>query len=142
MKISARTQYACLAMMELAARYGEGRPVQLRVIAEQHNIPSHFLVQILLQLKAAGFVSSSRGASGGYRLVRSPEKITLREIMAVIEGDEAGTEEQLAGGSRPTQVLCRAWCDARDARLASLDSVTLEELVEQTGPTADRMYYI
>ena len=72
MNISAKTQYACLAMMELAAHYGSGTPVQIGVIAERHGIPSRFLVQILLQFKGAGLVSSTRGASGGYQLIKHP----------------------------------------------------------------------
>ncbi len=62
MKLSAKTEYACLAVLELAARYGTGEPVRIRTIADEHGIPSRFLVQILLQLKGAGFVASTRGA--------------------------------------------------------------------------------
>ena len=70
MNISAKTEYACVAVLELALNYGSGQPLQVRRIAEAHGIPSRFLVQILLQLKAAGLVSSTRGASGGYQLLR------------------------------------------------------------------------
>src|SRR5215467_8368810 len=88
MKVSAKTEYACLAMLELAAHYGSNEPVRIRTIADEHGIPSRFLVQILLQLKGAGFVASTRGAAGGYQLVKPPEEITLGEVMAVIEGQE------------------------------------------------------
>ena len=66
MKVSAKTDYACLAMLELAAHYGSKEPLRIRTIADEHGIPSRFLVQILLQLKGAGFVASTRGAAGGY----------------------------------------------------------------------------
>ena len=66
--ISARTEYACIAMLDLARHSEQPRPVRIRDIAERHGIPSRFLVQILLQLKAAGLVQSIRGAGGGYRL--------------------------------------------------------------------------
>ena len=89
MKVSAKTEYACMAMLELAARYGSSEPVRIRTIADEHGIPSRFLVQILLQLKGAGFVASTRGASGGYQLVKKPEDISLGEVMAVIEGPES-----------------------------------------------------
>ena len=69
MKLSAKTEYACIAMLELAARYDTGEPIRIRTIADEHDIPSRFLVQILLQLKGAGLVNSTRGASGGYQLV-------------------------------------------------------------------------
>ena len=88
MKISAKTEYACIAVMELAAHYTpneDGEPVRIKAIAERHSVPPRFLVQILLQLKGAGIVSSTRGASGGYNLKRNPEQITLAEVMSIIE---------------------------------------------------------
>jgi Rrf2 family protein len=85
-RISAKTEYACIAMLELAAAHGAGEPVRIRTIADAHGIPSRFLVQILLQLKGAGYVTSTRGAAGGYQLAMSPERITLGEVMNVIDG--------------------------------------------------------
>ena len=64
MIVSAKTEYACIAVLELAARHGRGEPVRIRDIADAHGIPSRFLVQILLQLKTAGLVQSVRGAAG------------------------------------------------------------------------------
>ncbi len=63
--------------MELAANYGSGEPVRLRRISDQYGIPARFLVQILLQLKGAGIVASTRGAAGGYTLVRRPAALDL-----------------------------------------------------------------
>jgi len=77
MKVSAKTEYACIAMLELAAHYGTGQPVRVRRIAERHEVPARFLVQILLQLKGAGLVASVRGAAGGYQLLKPPEQVTL-----------------------------------------------------------------
>src|SRR5215475_6331543 len=79
-KVSAKTEYACIAMLELSASYGAHEPVRIRKIAEEHGIPSRFLVQILLQLKGAGLVTSTRGAAGGYQLAKAPEEITLAEV--------------------------------------------------------------
>ena len=77
MIVSAKTEYACIAVLELAARHVRGEPVRIREIAAAHAIPSRFLVQILLQLKSAGIVQSIRGAAGGYQLAREPDDITL-----------------------------------------------------------------
>src|SRR5258708_30878351 len=90
MRVSAKAEYACIAMFELAASYGSGEPVRIRKIAERHGIPSRFLVQILLQLKGAGYVNSTRGAAGGYELVRPPQDVSLGEVMMVIEGPDEG----------------------------------------------------
>ncbi len=87
MNLSAKTEYACLAMLELAKEYDSGEPLQLRRIAAEHGISARFMVQILLQLKGAGLVASTRGAAGGYRLVRPPQEISLSDVIEVIEGD-------------------------------------------------------
>ncbi len=60
MRISAKAEYACIAMIELATSHGEPQPVRIKAIADNHGIPQRFLVQILLQLKGAGLVVSVR----------------------------------------------------------------------------------
>ena len=85
MRISAKAEYACIAMLELAAHQHDTVPVRIKTIAEAQSIPPRFLVQILLQLKTAGLVQSVRGASGGYQLNRSPESITLAEVINAID---------------------------------------------------------
>ena len=73
MRISAKAEYACVAMLELAANYADAQPVRIKAIADAQGIPQRFLVQILLQLKTAGLVASVRGAAGGYQLAKPPE---------------------------------------------------------------------
>src|SRR5687767_5483098 len=85
MRISAKAEYACAAMLELAACHGQPQPVRIQAIADAQGISQRFLVQILLQLKTAGLVSSVRGAAGGYRLARSPESISLASIINAID---------------------------------------------------------
>src|SRR5215467_13710965 len=85
MRVSAKAEYACIAMFELAANHGTPQPVRVKAIADAHGIPLRFLVQILLQLKAAGLVMSTRGASGGYHLTRRPEQISLADVIHVID---------------------------------------------------------
>src|SRR5215472_10332886 len=85
MRVSAKAEYACVAMIELAANYAEPQPVRLKAIADAHGIPQRFLVQILLQLKGAGLVVSSRGAAGGYQLARPPSEISLADIVRVVD---------------------------------------------------------
>src|SRR6185295_1639592 len=119
MKLSAKTEYACLAMLELAKEHDSGEPVQLRRIAEEHGIPSRSLVQILLQLKGASLVMSTRGAAGGYRLARSPEEITLADVVEVIEGVDR-PESNTANPSPLARTLvgfCRELCEWERDRL-------------------------
>ena len=85
MLISQKCQYALRAVFELAGNYGEG-PIKMGQIAEAQAIPPRFLEVILGELKQAGFVESRRGAEGGYRLIRSPESLSVEEVIQFIEG--------------------------------------------------------
>jgi Rrf2 family transcriptional regulator, cysteine metabolism repressor len=94
MLFSAKAEYACVAMLELAARYADPRPVRLADVADKHGISDRFLVQILLQLKQAGLVDSTRGASGGYTLARDPSEISLYDILRVVDPPERPTRKK------------------------------------------------
>ena len=144
MKISAKTEYACIAMLELALQYKSGEPVQIRKIAERHGAPPRFLVQILLQLKGAGFVASVRGASGGYRLLIPPERISLGRVMEIIDGpaDEDNRSSIASPVSPVVGVLSRVWTEAAAAQHKVLDGVTLADLLERTRQQDERMYHI
>lgn len=142
MKVSAKTEYACLAMLELAAQYGTGEPVRIRAIADEHGIPSRFLVQILLQLKGAGFVASTRGAAGGYQLVRPPNEISLGEVMSVIEGQENDLKTTVSDRSPTGKVLHDAWLEIAQVHRNSLNSLKFDQLVERVKRQQENMYYI
>jgi Rrf2 family protein len=88
MLFSAKAEYACIAMLELAARHNEPKPARLSDIADKHGIPPRFLVQILLDLKHAGLVASTRGAAGGYALARLPEEISMYDVLNVVDPTE------------------------------------------------------
>lgn len=140
---SAKTEYACIAMLELAAQYGDAQPVRLKSIAEAHEIPERFLVQILLQLKGAGLVVSTRGAAGGYVLAKAPDQITLAEVVSAIDRD--GRLERVAGDkskpppkidSMPSTSLVQAvrglWRDVEAAQRRLLEQTTLADLVRRS----------
>jgi Rrf2 family protein len=144
MKISAKTEYACIAMLELASRYGSGEPVRIRKIAERHDVPPRFLVQILLQLKSAGLVMSTRGAAGGYHLIRPPELVSLGEVMQVIEGN-SNSDSQASNASPDSpavKALQEAWRDVEAAQRERLQKITFAALLEHARIHDDRMYYI
>ena len=132
MNISAKTEYACIAMLELAANYGSGEPVPIREIAERHGVPARFLVQILLQLKAAGLVASTRGAAGGYHLIRPPEDVSLGQVMDVIGGSFSAANSPSASPESPAvKVLMKAWQDVADEVGEMLGRITFAELVDR-----------
>ncbi len=142
MKVSAKTEYACLAMLELAAQYGSGEPVRIRSIADEHGIPSRFLVQILLQLKGAGFVASTRGASGGYQLVKPPDEITLGEVMSVIEGQETEVTSTNSTNSPTARALLEVWREVSQVERTALHAITFGELVTRIKRGSENMFYI
>jgi Rrf2 family cysteine metabolism transcriptional repressor len=142
MIVSAKTEYACIAVLELAARSGTGEPVRIRDIAEAQGIPSRFLVQILLQLKSAGLVQSVRGASGGYQLAKEPAEITLGEVMAVVDG-QSGAIRSNAGRCTPiTRALVSTWQKVAATEREMLDGLTFADLIHDLRGQADAMYYI
>ena len=144
MKVSAKTEYACIAMIELASQFGSGEPIRIRKIADRHGIPPRFLVQILLQLKGAGLVASTRGAAGGYHLIRPPDQVSLGEVMEVVEGttDENGQTASASPDSPAVKVLLQAWKRVCGVEQELLRSITFSELLERAKEQDEQMYYI
>jgi Rrf2 family protein len=140
MKLSCKTEYACLAMLALADQYDSGEPVQLRRIAAEHGIPARFLVQILLQLKGASLVASTRGAAGGYRLARPPHEITLADVIDVMEGDDR-PESNAAKASPLARTLLSFCRELSELQRDRLESETLADLVA-TATHREPMWYI
>src|SRR5437660_4623394 len=85
MKLSLRGEYALRALLVLGLNYKRS-VVRIQTISDQQNIPKRFLEQILNDLKSAGIVESKRGITGGYRLAKSPEQISLATVIRYIEG--------------------------------------------------------
>ncbi len=129
MKLSAKAEYACLAVIALARHGSDPAPVRIREIAEGHAIPERYLVQILLQLKAAGLVHSARGAAGGYRLARPAAQISLAEVLGAIEGPGEPPRET-NGTTEPA--LVSVLDDLRANERAILARTTFAQLAERT----------
>lgn len=142
MNVSARTEYACLALLVLALHYETGQPVRVREIADAHGIPPQFLVQILLQLKAAGIVVSTRGASGGYRLVREPAELSLGEVMTVMEGPPQDADKNGTVETPLSRALRQTWKRAAAVERELLDSTSFADLIQDVREPAEQMFYI
>jgi Rrf2 family protein len=83
-RITTWAEYGLICALHLAKRAGEG-PITGREIAAGERLPSDYVEQILLRLRRAGLVNSTRGARGGYSLARGPEEISVREVIAASE---------------------------------------------------------
>ena len=90
MKLSTRSRYGTRMLLDMAQHYNGG-PVQLGDIARRQNISLKYLEQIIRPLKKANYIKSFRGAKGGHILNKSPEEITVGEIVALLEGGDSLT---------------------------------------------------
>ena len=139
MKLSVRGEYALRAMQVLARDFqDDDSVVRIQEISTKQNIPKRFLEQILNDLKSAGIVESKRGVSGGYRLRRPPERITLAEIIRHIEGPLAPvscvSEKFYEKCSCPDESRCAirsVMKETRDAIVSIMERVTLAELCDR-----------
>lgn len=131
MKLSAKVEYACLAIIALARQDGGEAPVRARAIAEGNGIPEKYLVQILLQLKAASLVRSTRGSSGGYHLARPAGAISLLEVIHAIEGPEDSPRDEQNLASR---VLASVLERIRSAEREVLAHTSMAHLAELSAP--------
>jgi Rrf2 family transcriptional regulator, cysteine metabolism repressor len=133
MKLTARSEYALLALMNLSRHNSEGF-VSVETIALAQGIPAKYLEQILLALKRAKYVRSSKGQHGGYRLAKPPSKITLAEIIRLFDGALAPTESvsQYFYESTPIEKeesLVRVFKDIRDYVSNLLENTTLADVI-------------
>jgi Rrf2 family protein len=144
MRISAKAEYACIAMLELAANYREPQPVRIKAIAEAQGIPQRFLVQILLQLKTAGLVASVRGASGGYQLARAPDSISLADVITAIDDRTLTPRSALPEDTRSPLVgaLLTVWREVQTEEQRHLERLTLAELLRRSQQSSSLSYQI
>jgi Rrf2 family protein len=130
-RVSAKTDYAIRAVLELAAAE-DGKPVKGERIATAQAIPLRFLENILMQLRHAGLVESRRGADGGYRLAKPAAEVALADVIRAIDGPLAGV-----GGVRPealgfggvAEPMREVWIAVRAALRGVLEQVTLADVV-------------
>ncbi|MDP8904671.1 MAG: Rrf2 family transcriptional regulator [Chloroflexota bacterium] len=121
-------------MVELARHYGAG-PISLSEMADHEALPRPYLEQLVVSLREAGLVVSTRGAHGGYQLARAPGEIRMGAVIRALEGPIApmvcASEDPAHRGLCERTGYCNVnllWIKVRDAITDALDSVTLAEL--------------
>ena len=140
------------ALIVLGLNYNES-VVTIQTISAAQNIPKRFLEQILNDLKAAGILESRRGITGGYRLRRSPDEVTLAEVVRLIEGPLAPvgcvSERFYEKCSCPNEEKCgirSIMKEVRDAIVKVLETVTVAQLCDRVrqlqGVHEDPLEYI
>ena len=131
-KLTTRSEYALLALIHLARHEGE-KFVPIQSIAEAQGIPHRFLEQLLLVLKRARLVKRLKGQRGGYRLGRPPGRISLAEVIRLLDGALAPTESASTYFYEPTPVererkLLGVFQEIRDLVSAKLEKTTLADV--------------
>jgi Rrf2 family protein len=133
MKLTARCEYAMLALVHLGRQEAE-RIVTVDEIARTQSIPIKFLEQIMLELKRGKLVRSSKGRRGGYQLAKSADKITLAEIVRLFDGALAPTESVSKHFYGPTPIekennLVDLFRRIRDCVAKILETTTLGDVL-------------
>ncbi|RKY85085.1 hypothetical protein DRQ11_10495 [candidate division KSB1 bacterium] len=147
MNLSTKGRYGLRAMVELALHYGEG-PILLKEIAKRQEISEKYLEQLIIPLKIASMVKSTRGAHGGYELTVPPEQIKVYEVIQVLEGSLApvGCIDNPTICPRSSTCVTRdLWMRMKQSMVKVLNSITLAELAEQQKSrqrTGNLMYHI
>jgi Rrf2 family protein len=132
-RVSTRGDYASRALLSLALHDSPAAPTSVRDIAERTGLPQPYLEQILLALKGAGLVRSKRGVGGGYVLARTPDTITLAQIVSAVDGPIVAGEfgEPHADGACDHEgqcVLLAFWADVGEKMREHLSSFTLADM--------------
>ena len=131
---STRGEYGVRLMVELARHHGTG-PVSLTEMAGHEDLPRPYLEQLVISLREAGLVTSTRGAHGGYELARDAAEIRMSQVLQALEGPIApmicASEDPLHAGACERTGFCNVnllWVRVRDAVVGALDSLTLADL--------------
>jgi Rrf2 family protein len=136
MKFGVGVDYSLKALLMLADRYPSAQPLRVEEIAAVQGVPENYLRRLLIELKRGGLVFSQKGPSGGYMLARPPARITMADVVEIIEGDYTPVECLEDGAtsfcSRDSGCPMRdMWREVRDSVVGILRNATLQSLAER-----------
>ncbi|TAK08102.1 Rrf2 family transcriptional regulator [bacterium] len=144
MKVGSKGYYGLLAMADLVQNDKGHQPVQVKEIARRQKIPEEYLGQIMVLLKRANLVHGTRGPGGGYYLAKSPESISVNEVLKILEGPMLGadlkSQRGRLSGSTVARRLIDTWTKAMETSEKILEEVTLADLCRPEDRA--QMYYI
>lgn len=136
LKISTQGRYGLRALVDLVVNESSGSAIPLREISERQEISERYLEQLFAKLRKAGIVNSVRGAHGGYKLNRSPEELTIGDIIRTLEGDLAPTECTMEKDNtckfEAECVTHEVWEKIKEQIEKVIDSITLADLKERS----------
>ena len=136
MRVTAKGEYATQAVLYLALQYPG--VLTIHEIAQRHHIPLKYLEQILLELKRGGVLESRRGVNGGYTLARAPEKISVGEVLRIVDGafaESSCIHNEMLGGVCVEGESCglkQTWRHVQEAVEKILFATSFEEVRRRT----------
>ena len=139
MKLSVKSDYAARAVLGLARHHHTGAALRVEQLAEEQNIPSNYLVQILIELKAQGIARSLRGKEGGYLLAKPPSEISMADVLRAVDGSVFDTPA-LSDPDCPAE-LRRAWRNLQRSVESAAAAISFQQLLDENSEK-EKMYYI
>lgn len=130
MRFSTRSSYGLRALVNLARNYKKRAPISLASIAREERISQAYLERLMARLKKGKLVKSTKGASGGYRLARSPRWINMKEVIEVLEGSISPF--YCVGSKNICHRICttkKVWQKLQRAISKTLSSISLNDLL-------------
>ena len=143
-KLSTKGRYGARLMLDLALNYGKG-PVALKEVAKRQEISEKYLEHLIAPLKKAKLIRSSRGAHGGYVLLKPPSGISLNEIITAVEGPMSIVEctQNSSFCKRSRDCLSRgAWNELSLKITETLSALTLEKIIAKNTPNGEELCYV
>jgi Rrf2 family protein len=130
MRVTAKSDYALRALIEIASRTEEG-PVSAEELGRRQDIPHGFLQSILADLRRAGIVMSQRGQSGGWRLATTPAEVSVADVIRAVDGPLVsvyGLRPEAVTYNEIASVLQPVWIAARSSLRDVLEHVSIADL--------------
>ena len=140
MRVSAKSDYALRALIEMAARE-DGKAVSAEELGRLQEIPHGFLQAILADLRRAGVVISQRGQSGGWRLARGADGISVADVIRAVDGPLVsvyGLRPESVTYNESAEVLQHVWIAARSSLRGVFEEVSVQHLADAELPAAVR----
>lgn len=135
MRISAKIDYACKALLELSQHWPKKNPLPIGVIAKNRGIPVQFLTHILITLKQLGYTESIRGKNGGYLLAKDPRSIRLDRLITDLGSVGYCMAEQHCPMDKH-DVMGMVWEQVDQAVLKAMSEINFEEICQRQQKNA------
>jgi len=144
MKLSQRTDYALRALFTLVEHYRRG-PIPIRELARRNDVPKPFLEHIMLDMKGRGWVASVAGKKGGYVLAKSPDKITMGQVVRFFDGVLSpiacvSSSHYERCSQEPVCRFRRVLLDIRNVTARMMDEATLARVFEGAPVTRREVF--